>query len=114
MADDAVLTVVMQILAGYSLFLLIFGTLTSVLNILVCLRRRLRKNNTFVVLIFNSISDSGSLYCWNFDRFINYFDPRLSYEGTSLSFCKFIVWLQFFSLDWSSWLLVSSFEGGHL
>ena len=62
MADDAVMTVVMQILAAYALGLLIFGTISSVLNILVCLRRRLRRVNTFVVLIFISAADIFTLY----------------------------------------------------
>ena len=106
MADWDLQDTILRLLGLFALFLIVFGTLSSVLNIVVCLRKRLRRVNTFVCLLFISLADIFTLYCWNFDRFINIWFPSQRYETLSLGFCKFIVFLQFFSLDWSSWLLV--------
>ena len=101
------LTVILYILATYPIVIMVFGSLTSILNIIVCLRKRLRRVNTFIVLAFISFADIFTLFDWNFLRFYSWYFPGLPYESSSLMFCKIITYTQFVSLEWSSWLLVS-------
>lgn len=61
------------VLGVYSLFLIIFGTLSNSICFCVCLRQRLRTIPTFVFLAFGVLIDTISLYFLNLDKFYTTF-----------------------------------------
>lgn len=92
-----------KILAGYSLFLVLFGTIGNLIVFVVSIR--LRRITTFVFIAFLAVSDTFTLYYWNLNHFIYTF---LGYdiENDTIVGCKLGNFVQFSSLEISSWLLV--------
>lgn len=90
----------------WALILIIFGTIGNILCIFVCLRQRLRKTPTFIFFSFLAICDTISLYGWNLDHFIEAFYGKVI-EDTSIAWCKTVLFYNCFSLQSSSWFLVS-------
>lgn len=91
----------------FSLFLFIFGLIGNILTCFVCQRKPLRKITTFIILKIISISDIFSLSLWNIDVFlISFFG--FAHEFLSGLWCKIVVFLQYFCLQYSAWLLVST------
>lgn len=98
-----------KVLGIYSIILTILGTLLNGFIFLVCLRKNLRKINAFKFFAIISISDTISLYEWNLEHFINvFFNVNFSY--TNLVWCRLGTYLQYVSLEYSAWLLVSKFK----
>jgi hypothetical protein len=93
-------------LAVYSLFLVIFGTIGNLCTCFICMRKSLRKTTCFVFLSFISIIDIFTLYTWNLSNFIVPFYGYF-HENSNIIWCKLSVFLQFFSLQSSAWLLVT-------
>ena len=93
-------------LGVYTIIITILGTLLNGIIFFVCLRKNLRKVNAFKFFAIISIADTISLYEWNLEHFINvYFDVNFSY--TNLVWCRLGTYLQYVSLEFSAWLLVS-------
>ncbi len=95
-----------KVLAIYSLLLVILGTLGNLFTCFVCCCKRLRKVTTFNFIAFMSITEILTLYVWNLDHFLL---PFFGFEIEPLNIhaCRFSVFLQFFSLQYSIWILVS-------
>lgn len=97
----------MSAIGLYCFLLIILGTIGNLLTIYICLRRRLRSYTTFIFISFMCFCDSISLYVWCLDHFLEpYFG--LTIEQISPISCRIGYFVQFFSLQSSSWLLVMS------
>lgn len=91
----------------YCFLLVIFGTVLNFFTIFICLRRRLRHYTTFIFILFMCFNDTLSLYVWCLDHFLESFFWFTIEELSPIS-CRIGFFIQFFSLQSSSWLLVSS------
>lgn len=95
-----------KIFALYSLILTTLGTFGNVLIIIVCMDRKLRTINTFKFLAIISISDIISLYQWNLAHFTNEY-IKVDFTLINVPLCRIVTFLQYTSLQYSAWLLVS-------
>lgn len=95
-----------KILGIVSLFLFFFGLVGNILTFFVCQRKPIRNITTFRLLKFISISDIFALSVWNIDVFLMSFFG-FAHEYISGYWCKIAVFLQYFCLQYSAWLLVS-------
>ncbi len=59
-----------NLIAYYSLFLTVYGTVGNIVTIMVTSRRRLRRTPTFVFLSFKIVFDTITLYFWNLNSAI--------------------------------------------
>ena len=99
-------TIIYKILGAISLSLCIVGFVGKSYTLFICLRKRLRSINTFLFMAILSANDLASLTVWNLDLFLMaFFD--FAHEYLSLWWCRFTVFVQYFSLQYSAWLLVS-------
>lgn len=87
----------------YALLLSICGTICNSLIFLTT--RQIKQQNTFIYLRFLAVSDLLSLFYWNLDKFISTWSG-FSYQSMSMSVCKVGTWLQYTTLQYSSWMLV--------
>ena len=103
--DEKTVDVWLEIVAWYSLFLIIFGTLANAISIVVCLRHKLRKVPTFVFYTFMLAGDTLSIFFWNLDHYyLTYFGYEI--EEINLFLCQFSTFIQIFGFQSSAWLLV--------
>ena len=93
----------LKIIAIYNLLMIIFGTLGNLLVFYVGVLHR--KNNTFLFLIFLSMSDMVSLYFWNLNHFVQPFWD-IDLQNIDFYFCKIMQFCQFSSFQLSGWFLV--------
>ena len=101
-------TVIYKILGVVSVSLCIIGLLGNSFTFFICLRKRLRKTNTFLLMAILSANDLASLAVWNLDLFLMAFF-NFAHEYLSLWWCRISVFVQYYSLQYSAWLLVNSF-----
>lgn len=97
-----------KIFASYSLALIILGSIFNSLVCFICLKSKtLRSTSTFKMLAIVAISDLISLFEWNADNFSIAFFNYLAYTQ-NLFFCRFVtMFLQYATLEISSWMWVS-------
>nr|QVK45793.1 G protein-coupled receptor [Proales similis] len=95
----------LKVVGSYCLFLVIVGTLSNLIALYICLRKRLRSVTTFIFFSFILLNDTLSLYGWCLDHFLDSFF-HLQIEESSIWLCKIFRFSQFVTLQWSSWLLV--------
>jgi hypothetical protein len=108
MVNQNVFEIINKILASFSLLFIIMGTILNMLTVYICLRsKKLREVSTFKFLAITAINDTLSLYMWNQNQFSNaFFNLQLAFKN--LFYCRFFnVFLQYFTLQFSSWLWVS-------
>lgn len=96
--------IVRDILSIYTLILIIFGTLFSLLAAFICFK--LRSNNTFIFLGFFSFTNIFTLYFWNLTNFIGLFYPDYNQMTSPFFFCVFGSFIQYTSLQTAAWILV--------
>ena len=94
-----------KVIGIYSMIILVIGTIGYIFAALVCLRKSLRETPTFVFIGFELVSDTVSLYFWNFDHYLLAFHAYII-EDVSIQLCRFATFFQTLSLQWSAWLLV--------
>nr|QVK45798.1 G protein-coupled receptor [Proales similis] len=88
----------------FSLFWLVFGTVTNLLSLLVLIRPRMRIHSTFTYLIFLSVCDLLVLYFGLLrDLMVEIYEINITNELV----CKFHVFSFYFVLHLASWLLVA-------
>ena len=94
---------VLSVLAVYSLWLNVFGTVGNLVALYICIK--LSSHTTFVFLAFNCASDIITLYFWNINNFTAII---LNFDiGSQIMLgCRIGYFFQFFSLQNSAWLLV--------
>lgn len=95
-----------KIIAIINVCLIVFGTLGNILTAGICLRKRLRKINTFKFFAFNAILDTIGLYGWNFRQFVLYIF-NLDWSFTSLIYCDMSSFFQYVAFEASAWFLVT-------
>ena len=98
-----------KMVATINLCLIIFGTIGNLLTATICLRKRLRKINTFKFFAFNAILDAVGLYEWNLRQLVLYFFNK-DWSLQSLIYCKWNSYIQYVSLEASAWILVILFK----
>ena len=107
--DPKILKTIAEMIGVYSIALIIIATIGNFISTLVCARKSLRKIPTFVFIGFALISDIISLYFWNIDHFLfAFFNYQI--EDLGVDYCRFAVFFQTTSLQWSAWLLVHDFK----
>ena len=97
---------VTKVLGVFALIITIVGTLLNGLIFYVCLRKKLRKVNAFKFFAMISITDIIALYEFNLKHFIVPF-YGIDYNYISLTWCRISIFIQYVSLQYSAWLLVS-------
>ena len=94
----------LEILAYYSLFLVVAGTIGNFATFIVCYR--LRSTTTFVFLMVSSVVDAIALYFWNANHFTSVI-VNTDLQNLNRLSCKLGMFVQFTSLQSSAWLLVA-------
>jgi hypothetical protein len=94
-----------KLLGAYSLFLIIFGSLTNILSFIVCIRKRIRKNPTFIFIAHRVIFDVLALFFVNIDNFYQFYYGTIP-ENKLKIYCNASMFLQIFPPETSAWLLV--------
>jgi hypothetical protein len=108
MSRQDVIDAFSKIFACYSLLLIICAVILNPLIVFVILRsKKLRSTSTFKLLIFSSINDLLSLLEWNQEDFtMTMFNIPAAYNN--INYCRIVsVFLQYSTLMYGSWMLVS-------
>ena len=104
MTSNAV-KIIEGIIAVYNFLMVILGTFGNIITVVICLRKRLRKTNTFIFFAFAAICDTIGLYEWNLRQFITYFF-KVDWDLISLFYCRIDTLLQNVCFEASAWILV--------
>ncbi|CAF0772754.1 unnamed protein product [Brachionus calyciflorus] len=88
-----------------SLLLFVFGIIGNLLAYMVCRRKALKNISTFKFIMLICINDIFGISVWNLDIFLNAFFDFV-HESLSWWWCKICVFLQYFCLQYSAWILV--------
>ena len=102
---NATAEVLQKIFGIVSLLLLIVGTIGNLFSLIICTRKRLRAVPTFVFYSFMLVNDIISLYFWNLNHYMEQFH-NFVFQKHSLWYCKIGTFIQIFTLESSSWILV--------
>ena len=84
--------------------LLVFGTCTNILSLLVLTRKRMMKHSTYQYLAILSVIDMLALYL---GLIRDYLAHGYCIYITTTWLCRLHSFLFYFSLDFSSWILVA-------
>lgn len=106
MLDQLLKDIIYKILGVYALFLTITGTVFNLIVFVICIRKRLWRTTTFKFLAILSLNDVIGLYQWNLKHFISSFF-LVNFNYTNLPWCRISIFLQYLSLQYSAWILVS-------
>ena len=98
------LELVLEILGIYNFVIFITGTFTNLLAFYICLRKKLRASTTFILFSFLFTADIISLWSWGPNNFMYAFTSSKLKKNVWL--CQLLRSLEYFSLEWSSWILV--------
>lgn len=93
------------IIAVYNFLIIILGTFGNIITVVICLRKRLRKINTFIFYAFAAIYDTIGLYEWNLRQFVTFFF-KVDWDLFSLFYCRIDTLLQYVCFEASAWILV--------
>ena len=104
MSSTDILKTTNSVLCGLQLIL---GSIGNLLVIVICARKRLRTNPTFIIIGFNSFASTLGLLGWPFQFFTKYIF-EFNMIKSNIYLCKIIFYLGLFPLQWSSWLLVKN------
>ena len=102
-----VFDILYSIVSCYPVILIIFGTVANSLSFYICVKLA-KSNNTFVFLAITAIVDTFTLFVWNLNHFIGLFFNLSTLSGSVWN-CKFGEFVQYTSLQISSWILVCIF-----
>lgn len=105
MAKELESNLILKSFGIYCLLIVIVGTVNNLLAFYICLRKKLRKITTFVFFSFVFIADTLSLYLWCLNHFLESFYNTKS-DQINIWSCRVLTFLQYVSLQWSSWLFV--------
>ena len=101
--DDKSITV--AILSNLSLVITITGTIFNLATFLtIFFNQELRKTTSMIYLLYLTVTYTLSLYVWNLDHFLS-FNYGIGIEFFNIASCKIFVFIQFFSLESSGFLL---------
>lgn len=99
---------IIRVLGIYSLFLIIFGTLSNSICFLICLTKQLRSIPTFTFLAFGVFIDTISLYFLNIDQFYKAY-YGVSLKELSLFYCHSETFFHDTTVQIAAWLKVCFF-----
>ena len=103
---EIVLEITLKGIGVYSLLLIFFGFMSNIIFFMICIQKNLFLKRIFIFIAFHSISNCLSLLTWNMDHFITaFFD--ITYKNNRYT-CKIFEFLQYVSLQTSSWALVGA------
>ena len=108
MSNKAVIDVFTKIFATYNLMLIVASFILNPLVLFICLKsKKLRSISTFKLLALGSVNDLMTVIAWNQESFTNAFFSLYPYSR-SIWYCRIVsVFIQFTSLSFESWMLVS-------
>lgn len=106
--NQETIDLITKIFSTYNLFLIVASFILNPLVLYICLKsKRLRSTSTFKMLAFSSLNDMLVMIGWNQESFTNAFFDLHPYSR-SLTYCRLVsVFIQFSSLEFESWMLVS-------
>ena len=104
--DSSTVNTIALVLGAYSLIITVLGTLFNTLILCVCLQKNMREVNAFKFFAIISIVDTVALYEWNLGHFISAY-YNIDYTYISLTWCRLSTFMQYVSLEYSAWMLVS-------
>ncbi len=98
----------LQFVGYFSIFLIVYGTISNLLALLVCIRKRLRQTALFVFLSFKVICDTVPLYTYSLNP---YFLLTFGYNigDINIYLCRFLTFFTNASIESSVWLMVILF-----
>lgn len=94
-----------KIVSYFALVIILIGMTGNITTFLIFrLNKEMKRMPSMVYLSFICITDTLALFTWNLDHFLK---PNYSFSIESLSIytCKIFSFIQYFSLESSSWLL---------
>lgn len=108
MSNKDLIEIFSNILAWYHLFLIMAAAILNPFVMYICLKsRRLRSTTTFKLLAISAINDLICCLGWNQAQFTN---TVLDFNSSrrSLLYCRVVTFfLQYSSIQYESWMLVS-------
>lgn len=108
MSNQELLNLFTKIFGSLNLVLIFASLFFNLLLLYTCLQsKKLRSSSTFKLIAFGSVNDILVCLAWNFEDFTDSFFSWQPYN-LSLVYCRWIsVLLQYSSISFTSWLLVS-------
>jgi hypothetical protein len=88
-----------EIISYFSIIIIILGCIGNTISFLIfCFNKDMKKMSSMMILSFISVFDTISLFGWNLDHFARNFSAK-SIFYQSLFNCRFLVFLQFWSMQ---------------
>jgi hypothetical protein len=105
MSNSIVIETFSKIFAVYNLILILASFILNPIVLYICIKsKKLRSISTFKLLEFSSLSDMLTMIGWNQESFTN----ALYLYTRNLWYCRLVtIFLQFSTLEYQSWMLVS-------
>jgi hypothetical protein len=94
-----------KIVSYISLLIILLAIIGNTISFIIFrFNAEMKKVPSMIILSFVCITDTASLFTWNFDKFTNE-NFGFLIENLNMHTCKFFLFLQFFSLQSSGFLL---------
>jgi hypothetical protein len=108
MSNSIVIETFSKIFAVYNLILILASFILNPIVFYICIKsKKLRSINTFKILAFSSVNGMLTMIGWSQESFTNAFFSLYPYTR-SLWYCRLVtIFLQFSTLEYQSWMLVS-------
>ena len=108
MNNSIVIETFSKIFAVYNLILIVASLILNPIALFICIKsKKLQSISTFKLLAFSSVSDMLTMIGWNQESFTNAFFSLYPYTR-SLWYCRLVtIFLQFSTLEYQSWMLLS-------
>ena len=105
--DATTYDIVLKFFGAYAVFIIATGTICNLICCALSLKPKLIKTPTFVILAFNTITESIGLYTYPMKIFVmTYYRGQGTLEDKNAIWCIIQTWIQPFAQYASAWLLV--------
>ena len=92
--------------AAFPLLFLVFGVLSNLISIFICLQKPLNKTPTFIFMAFMAFADILALFGLNLDWYFYHAIYEEYLSDTNEFYCKIHYFIHLFPLKTYAWLLV--------
>ncbi len=96
---------ILQFVGYFSIFLIVYGTISNLLVFSVCMRKRLRQTPLFVYLSFKVICDTVPLYTFGFNPYF-LFTFGYNIGDINIYLCRLATYLTYTVEETAAWLMV--------
>jgi hypothetical protein len=97
-----------KLFAAFSIIFLVFGVLSNLISISICIQNPLKSTPTFIFLAFMSLADIMALFGLNLDWYLYKAINDENLSDRNEFYCKIHYFIHLFPLKTSAWLLVRS------